>query len=46
MPIILATWEAVIGKIVVSGQPGQKSSQDPMSMEENLGVVLCSWSSQ
>jgi hypothetical protein len=31
MPVILATWEAEIRRIVVGGQPRAKISQDPIS---------------
>jgi hypothetical protein len=33
-PEILATWEAVIKRIVIPGQPQQKSFQDLISMEK------------
>jgi hypothetical protein len=36
MPIILATWEAEIGRIVVGGQPGQKFKR-PI---RKLGMVV------
>jgi hypothetical protein len=41
MHIILATWEAEIGRIVVQGQPRQKCFPDPISMEDKLGMVAC-----
>jgi hypothetical protein len=40
MPVFLATWEAEIGKIRVSGQPGQKSFQDLIS-KEKAGYAAC-----
>jgi hypothetical protein len=40
MPGILATWEAGIRRIVVPGQPGQKSLQDPHLNGKKLGVVV------
>jgi hypothetical protein len=39
MPIILATWEAAITRIMVQGQSRQKSSRNPISKEKKLGVV-------
>jgi hypothetical protein len=42
MSVILATWEAEMGRIKIPGQPRQKSLQDPISMEKKLGVVVCS----
>jgi hypothetical protein len=38
-PIILATWEAEIGGILVWSQPQQKSLQDPISREKSLKVA-------
>jgi cytochrome c-type biogenesis protein CcmH/NrfF len=35
MAIILATWEAEIGRIMVPGQLGQKSLEDPISTEKS-----------
>jgi hypothetical protein len=36
MPVvILATWEAEMRRIKVLGQPGQKSSEDPTSVEKS-----------
>jgi hypothetical protein len=40
MPVIPATWEAEIKRIVVSRKPRQKSSQDPSLNREKLGVVV------
>jgi hypothetical protein len=37
-PVNLATWEAEIMGIIVSGQPGQKNLQDPISTEKS-----CVW---
>jgi hypothetical protein len=34
MPIILTSWEAEIQRIVISGQPQQKCSKDPISKEK------------
>jgi hypothetical protein len=31
MPVILATWEAEIRSTAIWGQPGENSSQDPIS---------------
>jgi hypothetical protein len=40
MPIILATWEAKIGRIVVPGQPRQKKKWMRLpSHRKKLGVV-------
>jgi hypothetical protein len=41
MPIILATWEAEIGKIAVLGQPGKKMFVRFQLNEKKLGVVAC-----
>jgi hypothetical protein len=30
MPVMLAIWETDIGRITVQGQPGQKSSPEPI----------------
>jgi hypothetical protein len=35
MLIILATWEAEIGRIMVQGQPGQKVSKTPFQPIKN-----------
>jgi hypothetical protein len=40
MPVILATWKAEIGRIVIPGQLGQKSLRDSISMEKKLGMVV------
>jgi hypothetical protein len=37
MPVILATWEAKIGRIEVPGQPWQKSLKDLVSVD----AVVC-----
>jgi hypothetical protein len=37
MPVILAIWEAKMGRIEVPGQPRQKNLQDPILIEKNLG---------
>jgi hypothetical protein len=42
-PVILALWET---GIPLPGQPKQKSLQDSISMEEKLGVMTQSLSSQ
>jgi hypothetical protein len=39
-PIILATWEAEISRIVVPGQPRQKSSWDTTSAGKTAGWVV------
>jgi hypothetical protein len=38
-PITLATWEAEIGKITVTGQHGQKLSQDTIFKQKRLSTV-------
>jgi hypothetical protein len=38
-PVILATWEAEIRRIMLWGQPGEKGSQDPISTEK-AGVLI------
>jgi hypothetical protein len=46
MPIILATWEAEIGRITAQGQPEVNSSQDPISKklaEQNELEVWPKW---
>jgi hypothetical protein len=41
-PVILATWEAEIQRIMVPGQPGlKKSLLDAISMEKKVGMVVC-----
>jgi hypothetical protein len=37
MPVVLVTWEAGIGRIMVQGQPGQKSVWDIISMGKIAG---------
>jgi hypothetical protein len=37
--IILATWEAEIGRIVAPGQPGQKVLETPPHLNKWLGTV-------
>jgi hypothetical protein len=39
-PIILATWEPEIWRIVVQGQPGKKVSKNPISTNNLVVVVL------
>jgi hypothetical protein len=39
MPVILATWEMAIRRIVVGGQPGQKICEAPISANKKLGMV-------
>jgi hypothetical protein len=39
MPLILASWEANLGRIEVPGQPRQKSFQTP-SEQKKLGMVV------
>jgi hypothetical protein len=34
-PVILVTWEAEIRRIILLGQPEQKSLQDPISVGKN-----------
>jgi hypothetical protein len=40
MPVILATWEAEIGRITVPGQPKQNVYKT-LSQQKKLGVVVC-----
>jgi hypothetical protein len=40
MPIILATWEAKIGKITVPGQPWQEVCGITISKEKNWAMVV------
>jgi hypothetical protein len=39
--VILATLEVEIRRMAVPGQPGHKSSQDPISTNKKLGMVVC-----
>jgi hypothetical protein len=40
MPIILATWEADMGRILVPGQAWQKKSVRPHLDHQKLGMVI------
>jgi hypothetical protein len=42
MSIILATWEAEIGKTAVQGQPRQKVQETP-SQQKKLGAMVHAW---
>jgi hypothetical protein len=39
--VILATWEAVIGRIVIPSQPGQKIHKTTSQQQKKLGIVAC-----
>jgi hypothetical protein len=41
MPIILATWEAEIRRILVQSQPGQKMFARPHLNGKKLGMMTC-----
>jgi hypothetical protein len=43
MPIILATQEAEIRRIVVQSQPGQTVLQDPISKKKSQKKELVKW---
>jgi hypothetical protein len=41
MPVILAAWEAEIGRIAIQGKLRQKSLQDPHHNGKKPGMVAC-----